>query len=404
MPPNQLAAFNLLEQTQNALKSGDRSTARQLATQAARLAPEMEEVWLMMAALAKPQASLEYLRRALQINPDSPRAQKGIAWATENLRKEQAEKAAHAQPAANPLPEPSAEKTLPLPTLEVKAQPKTQPQPRPVPRNRNTLVYAALLGLLLVCLIGGVLLASAVTPVSALLNLVSGAPAWARAQIPTATAAPSALPTEIPSFTPAPTATLFPTQPFTATATLTATAFFTATASPTPSPSPTLVPSETPTEAASPTPLPTDTPEPTLAPLPTLPAVQAPASGNSSTSATGSAHWIDVNLTQQMVYAYEGQTLVNSFVVSTGAAPRLTVTGSYHVYERHVKGNMWGPGYFLPDVPYIMYFHKGFALHGTYWHSNFGTPMSHGCVNLSIPDAEWLYYWSSVGTLVKVHY
>jgi lipoprotein-anchoring transpeptidase ErfK/SrfK len=105
-----------------------------------------------------------------------------------------------------------------------------------------------------------------------------------------------------------------------------------------------------------------------------------------------------------MVYAYEGDTLVNSFVVSTGAAPRLTVTGSFHVYERHVKGNMWGPGYFLPDVPYIMYFHKGYALHGTYWHGNFGTPMSHGCVNLSIPDAEWLYYWSSLGTLVKVHY
>ena len=115
-------------------------------------------------------------------------------------------------------------------------------------------------------------------------------------------------------------------------------------------------------------------------------------------------HWIDVDLTNQMVYAYEGDTLVNSFLVSTGAAPHLTVTGSFHIYERHVKGNMWGPGYFLPDVPYIMYFYKGYGLHGTYWHSNFGTPMSHGCVNLATPDAEWLYYWSTWGTLVKVHY
>ena len=397
MQPNQLAALKLVEQAQNALKSGDRSAARQFASQAARLAPELEEVWLMLAALAGPQASLEYLRQALQINPNSLRAQKGMAWAMESLRKKQAERAAHVQPAASLLPEPLIpEKTSPLPASEAKARPKNA-------RNRKGLVWAALLGLLLVCLVGGVILASVVTPVSALFNLVSGAPAWARAQDATSTVAPSAFPTEIPSFTPAPTATLTPTQTFTASPTLTATAFFTAT--PLPSPSPTLAPSETPTEAASPTPLPTDTPEPTLAPLPTLPAVQAPVSGSASTSsATGGAHWIDVDLTHQMVYAYEGQTLVNSFLVSTGAAPRLTVTGSYHVYERHVKGNMWGPGYFLPDVPYIMYFYKGFALHGTYWHSNFGTPMSHGCVNLSIPDAEWLYYWSSMGTRVKVHY
>jgi lipoprotein-anchoring transpeptidase ErfK/SrfK len=50
-----------------------------------------------------------------------------------------------------------------------------------------------------------------------------------------------------------------------------------------------------------------------------------------------------------------------------------------------------------------MYFYKGYGLHGTYWHNNFGTPMSHGCVNLSIPDAEWLYYWAPLGTSVKVH-
>jgi lipoprotein-anchoring transpeptidase ErfK/SrfK len=65
---------------------------------------------------------------------------------------------------------------------------------------------------------------------------------------------------------------------------------------------------------------------------------------------------------------------------------------------------MSGPGYYLPDVPYIMYFYKGYGLHGTYWHNNFGTPMSHGCVNLTIPDAAWLYNFSSVGTVVNVHY
>jgi lipoprotein-anchoring transpeptidase ErfK/SrfK len=65
---------------------------------------------------------------------------------------------------------------------------------------------------------------------------------------------------------------------------------------------------------------------------------------------------------------------------------------------------MSGPGYSLPDVPFTMFFYQGYAIHGTYWHNNFGTPMSHGCVNLTIPDAEWIYNWSSVGTLVNVHY
>ena len=64
---------------------------------------------------------------------------------------------------------------------------------------------------------------------------------------------------------------------------------------------------------------------------------------------------------------------------------------------------MSGPGYFLPGVPFTMYFYKGYGLHGTYWHNNFGTPMSHGCVNLTIPDSEWLYGFASIGTLVNVH-
>ncbi|NIO43122.1 MAG: L,D-transpeptidase family protein, partial [Burkholderiales bacterium] len=63
-----------------------------------------------------------------------------------------------------------------------------------------------------------------------------------------------------------------------------------------------------------------------------------------------------------------------------------------------------GFNYVLPNVPYVMYFYKDYAIHGTYWHNNFGTPMSHGCVNMSTADARWLYNWSSYGTLVNVHY
>jgi lipoprotein-anchoring transpeptidase ErfK/SrfK len=64
---------------------------------------------------------------------------------------------------------------------------------------------------------------------------------------------------------------------------------------------------------------------------------------------------------------------------------------------------MSGPGYYLPDVPYVMYFYKDYGLHGTYWHHNFGTPMSHGCVNFPTVDAGWIFENSRVGTIVNVH-
>jgi lipoprotein-anchoring transpeptidase ErfK/SrfK len=147
---------------------------------------------------------------------------------------------------------------------------------------------------------------------------------------------------------------------------------------------------------ASPTPLPTDTGVPFATP-------KAPGSSMAA-SAPGTGHWVDVDLTNQMVYAYDGNTVVNSFLVSTGTWAHPTVTGQYHVYVKYRYTDMSGPGYYLPNVPFTMYFYQGYALHGTYWHSNFGTPMSHGCVNLSIPDSEWLYNFSSVGTLVNVHY
>lgn len=191
----------------------------------------------------------------------------------------------------------------------------------------------------------------------------------------------------------APTATSTPTLSPTATLTFTPSA----TATPTLTETATLTPTETPTEQDTPTPLPTDTPEP----IP--PTVALPPPAVKSSSGSGGVKWIEVDLSDQMLYAWEGKTLVASFVVSTGAAPYRTITGSYPIYEKHRKANMWGPGYFFPDVPYTMYFHKGYGIHGTYWHNNFGTPMSHGCVNMSIPDAEWLYYWATIGTSVKVH-
>ncbi len=72
-----------------------------------------------------------------------------------------------------------------------------------------------------------------------------------------------------------------------------------------------------------------------------------------------------------------------------------TVTGSYRIYYKFRYGDMSGSDYYLRDVPYVMYFYKSYAMHGTYWHNNFGQPMSHGCINMKIEDAAWLYNWTA---------
>jgi lipoprotein-anchoring transpeptidase ErfK/SrfK len=114
--------------------------------------------------------------------------------------------------------------------------------------------------------------------------------------------------------------------------------------------------------------------------------------------------WIDVDLTAQSLTAYEGLTPVRTTLVSTGLPYTPTPIGQYYIEVRLRYDDMSGPGYYLPNVPYVMYFYRGFGLHGTYWHANFGHPMSHGCINLPTPEAEWLYDWAAVGTLVNIHY
>jgi lipoprotein-anchoring transpeptidase ErfK/SrfK len=113
--------------------------------------------------------------------------------------------------------------------------------------------------------------------------------------------------------------------------------------------------------------------------------------------------WIDVDLSSQMLYAYEGDTIVRSFLVSTGTYLHPTVVGQFAVWTKLRYTDMSGPGYYLPDVPYTMYFYQGYGIHGTYWHDNFGTPMSHGCVNMRTEEAGWLFNWAYVGILVNVH-
>lgn len=170
-------------------------------------------------------------------------------------------------------------------------------------------------------------------------------------------------------------------------------ATYTPTATATASPTATATPTPTATHTETPTPTPTATPRPTFSWTYVLDPQELADEGR----------WIDVDLSAQRVTAYEGADRVRSFSVSTGTARHPTVTGQFRIYAKLRYDDMAGPGYYLPDVPYTMYFYRGYSLHGTYWHNNFGTPMSHGCVNLSIPDAGWLYNFASIGTLVNIH-
>jgi uncharacterized protein YgiM (DUF1202 family) len=120
--------------------------------------------------------------------------------------------------------------------------------------------------------------------------------------------------------------------------------------------------------------------------------------------------WININISQQVVTAYENGTPVKVTLTSTGTRKNPTELGVWKIYYRLPKQDMDGGSlaagdyYNLKDVPWVQYFHmSGEALHGTYWHDNFGRPMSHGCVNLSTPMAQWFYNWARIGTIVYVH-
>jgi len=114
----------------------------------------------------------------------------------------------------------------------------------------------------------------------------------------------------------------------------------------------------------------------------------------------GGERWIEVSLSDQMLYAWDGDKLVNEFQISSGVLAYPTITGVFRMWARTPSQTMSGGDrasgtyYNLPNVQWVQYFYGEFALHGTYWHNNFGTPMSHGCVNLTIEDAEWLFNWT----------
>ena len=120
--------------------------------------------------------------------------------------------------------------------------------------------------------------------------------------------------------------------------------------------------------------------------------------------------WVDLNLSNKTVTAYEGATVVHGPVsIVDGAAETPTVTGTYKVYLQYESQTMRGENadgspYVAEDVPWVSYFHSGYAFHGAGWRSSFGYSGSHGCVNMPVSEAQWIYNWVDTNTVVQSHY
>jgi len=140
------------------------------------------------------------------------------------------------------------------------------------------------------------------------------------------------------------------------------------------------------------------------------------------------AKWIEVDIFEQTIAAYEGERMVYASLISSGRTGTATPPGLYKLWAKIQEGKMSSPSvpdghpsyYYIEDVPWTMYFHQAYALHAAFWHDNFGFTQSHGCVNLTPRDSKWLYYWadppiseeadalyigvSMINTWVWVHY
>lgn len=355
-PPYSTSIDPLLRQAKTAVQQNNKHQARQLLQQAVQQDPNDYRGWLWLATVApSPQASLEYVNRAEMLAPDNSTVQKARRWAEKRLQSTQA---------AEPEPIQSA------------------------PTNRwaqsATLRRAAAGAVLLLFVIVGVVYAwqhfqpNSDAAETAVLNnnLIANAPN------------DETIPAVTTAVHPKPTVTQTP-QPHIPAKQIANTG----------SDQP------RPTWTITPTPSPTPTPTPTVIPTFVNPNYQDAVR---PFGVGANERWVDVNLSTQTMRAYEGDTVVYTTLISSGTWDHPTVTGQFRVWltyeSQTMDGRLLGYDYYLEDVPYVMYFYQDYALHGTFWHSNFGTPMSHGCVNLATSDAAWLYNFVSIGTLVNVHY
>jgi lipoprotein-anchoring transpeptidase ErfK/SrfK len=361
-----------IDKAYTALKRGDHLEAWHLALNLTRQFPEEEEAWLILAALAEPDASPMYLKHALQINPRSSRAHAGMVWAIRRLQKNQVP--------TNP------------PVIN-------QPSKRSIDSsksNKGTKKYSAN-NIRLVPVIG---IISTILLVGSVLGWFGAPILFQTLDILTLELFPISLQPPQPSIS-TPTIIIQPTEH----------AYINL-------PKPTIQASTIPTLIEPATTLiifPTETPVSLITPFvaETLPVNPTPIQLAVTPGTTQeiirpngvgpNERWIDIDLSSQHTYALEGDTLLRIFLVSTGTSQTPTVRGVYKIYAKFRYDDMVGEDYNLADVPFVMYFYKDYSLHGTYWHHNFGHPMSHGCINMKTTDASWLYQWASIGTVVNIH-
>jgi lipoprotein-anchoring transpeptidase ErfK/SrfK len=354
-----------------ALARGKRAEACEWALRAVHMDPLSEDAWLLLAALAPPRGRAAYLDHLLKIHPGSAGALQAQAELSSPASFSAAPEGGNDLPSVeeilaegNALPpaetnDPTTpDGRSPQPVKPEKITPKSASQPAPPPNRRKGILGGKGFRWGAILLSVSCILALTATAFAGAVTYAQEPPVLARV-VREQSAVP---PTFTPSFTPTVTASFTPT--------------FTS----------------------------TFTPTSTYTPTNTVPPTATPWPDEYIMSGAGGERWIDVDISAQRLVAYEGNAPIRSFIVSTGVAAHPTVLGRYHIYVKLRYDLMTGPGYYLPNVPYVMYFYDGYSIHGTYWHHNFGTPMSHGCVNMSIPDAEWVYYWASVGTLVNVHW
>ncbi len=360
MTPNPPSLNQVIQKAHQAFHQGNKAAARQWAQAAVAIAPHDEDPWLILAAVSTPQASVEYIKQALTINPNSERALRALRWAQDRLARQ-----APATPQLPPMPE--------MPETLAATQPsQIQSKPKEIRRKASGL-WTTVLPVILLALVCVALLVTTIWPgkVSRALALIRSETTLVRnPSLPVALASPTK---PGPAWSAAAIVKPTYTRPATATS----------------------IPTATPT----PTALPTDSPvvESTAAP-----AGQAPDTGK----------YILVSISEQHLYAYQDQQLVYSFVASTGMR-NATRTGVFHILDKipNAYGSTWD--LWMPNWMGIYY--SGTLENGIHalpilsngvqlWGGYLGTPISYGCVVIGVDEAQLLYDWAEVGTTVEIIY
>jgi lipoprotein-anchoring transpeptidase ErfK/SrfK len=377
MTKNSVPASQTLKQAHAALMRGNKQEARHWAQIAAAMAPELEEPWLILAAVARPRASIAYLRRALAINPQSERARKGLEWVHRQINTQ-------VQPLRQKWGISGTQPETPVVSSSAATIGNSSFQVSSRAKSAVRFSHPILILLLVLCVFAAWVFwpgmnSSASQVIRAIPNTVQSKPvqSWMEVNLGMAT------------HTPLPTATQTPTQ--TPSHTPSPTAIATSTA--------TIIPSSTPLIL----PLPTNTPLPPVSLLDGEFVIdQVPVGGEKL---------IVVSIHEQHMYVYQGDTLVFSFVASTGMEGSATKPGTYSILDKipNAYGSTW-------DIwmPNWMGIYRSTSLENgihalpimqngqRLWAGVLGAPISYGCVVLGVEESQLLYDWAEVGVTVRI--